>query len=373
MKKSDLYYDYPEHLVALEPRRPSRVMRVPWGQKPFEMNVEELIDELQPGDVWVINNTRVLPRRVFSVEGLEVLFLEESHFSPNLSQSAPDSIMDRIHLTEASGSSQAGEQLWKALLPASQLKIGETILLPGGRTARLVQKGLPQLLAISPPVEESYFTQYAELPLPPYIQKLRTHRHQIPADHEWYQSIWAEKSGSLAAPTASLHFTHQHVEQIKQKGVSILSLTLHVGIGTFLPVKTENLDEHIMHPEWVEIPVHTWTKLEEARRHGGRVWAVGTTVTRALESMPLGLLTYYPDAQMYAGFTSLYIRPGFSFQVIDRLLTNFHQPESTLLALVAATQGLSVTLECYRWAIARQFRFFSYGDLSVWDVQSKKP
>jgi S-adenosylmethionine:tRNA ribosyltransferase-isomerase len=342
MKKSDLHYDYPEDLVALEPRRPSRVMRVPWGQAPFETSVEALIDELRPGDVWVINNTRVMPRRVFSPEGLEVLFLEE--VSP-------------CH--------------WQVLLPASRLKLGESFPLPGGVTASLEQKGMPQSIKVSAPLDEAYFSKYGELPLPPYIQKLRPNRHQRDADRLWYQPIWAEKAGSLAAPTASLHFTPEHIERIKYRGGHILSLTLHVGIGTFLPVKTENLDEHLMHHEWVEIPRYTWEAIQEARRQGGRVWAVGTTVTRALESMPLGLLNYYPDAELYAGSTSLYIRPGFSYQVLDRLLTNFHQPESTLLALVAAIQGLERTLECYRWAIERRFRLFSYGDLSVWDVQSK--
>jgi S-adenosylmethionine:tRNA ribosyltransferase-isomerase len=228
----------------------------------------------------------------------------------------------------------------------------------------LVEKGRPQKVETSRPLDEAYFETYGELPLPPYIQKVRSDRHTIGEDSQWYQTAWNLKPGSFAAPTASLHFNESHLEALRQKGVTIVTLTLHVGLGTFLPVDADDLENHKMHSEEVSIPLTLLETLQRAREEGGRIWAMGTTVIRALESQARGLLQKRGDA--YTGGTELLILPGFEFKMADRLLTNFHQPESTLLALVMAFAGKEKVRSVYSWAIEKQFRLFSYGDLSIW-------
>jgi S-adenosylmethionine:tRNA ribosyltransferase-isomerase len=317
-------------------------MRVENG-RPSEISIQDLLHLPEPGDVWVINNTQVLPRRVFAEQlGLEILFLKPSN----------------TDLTE-----------WEVLFPCSRIKDSQSVTLPGGEIEfKILTRGLPQIIRLSKPVSETYFDQFGELPLPPYIQKLRTSRHQTEEDRIWYQTAWAKYAGSLAAPTASLHFSKDDMDFLRSRGVKVLEVTLHVGIGTFLPIKTEDLSQHIMHKEWAEVPQKVWDEIQEAKSQKKKVWALGTTVTRTLESIPLGYLTHTPDG--YSGETQLFIKPGFRFQVLDRLMTNFHQPESTLLALVVAAQDLSTVKSCYQWAIQKEFRLFSYGDLSVWDIKS---
>lgn len=345
IKKADLHYDYPSDLVALEPQRPSRVMRVK-GQSPSETTLTQLLNEVQPGDVWVVNNTRVMPRRLWSGEGYEILFLNPT--------------------VDDGGSLKK----WQVLFPASKVKLGGELELPGGVKAHLEQKGLPQVLVAGQALGQNYFDQYGELPLPPYIQKLRQSRHQTPEDSAWYQTAWAEYEGSLAAPTASLHFSKEHIQALKDKGVHVVTLTLHVGLGTFLPIQSEDLSHHQMHKEWVEISAAAWATVTQAKARGAKIWALGTTVTRALESAAAGLLEITPEGG-FIGDTQLFLYPGVKIQVVDQLMTNFHQPESTLMALVAAFQDLATVKSCYAWAIERRFRLFSYGDLSVWDVHPK--
>jgi len=342
MKKSDLAFDYPKSLVALEPKRPSRVMSVGRDGEPCEISIQNLLDLPSPGDIWVINNTQVLPRRVWSEElGLEILFLKATNESQ----------------TE-----------WETLFPASRVRDSQEVALPGGVELKILSRGLPQVVKASKPLGEDYFFKFGELPLPPYIQKLRPSRHQSEADRLWYQTAWAKYSGSLAAPTASLHFSNEDMTYLRSRNVNVLEVTLHVGIGTFLPIKSEELSHHVMHKEWAEVSREVWDQIQEAKRKGLTIWALGTTVTRTLESIPKGFLAETPDG--YAGETQLFIQPGFKFEVLDKLMTNFHQPESTLLALVAAAQDLSTVKKCYHWAIQNHFRLFSYGDLSVWDVRS---
>lgn len=327
MKLADLKFDYPEELVATEPRRPSRVLWVE-NDKAQEIEFSGLLQKIPAGDVLVLNNTKVLRRRVFTGE-LEILFLSSSD-----------------------------QQTWEVLFPSRKFKIGDEIELPLGRKIRLIEKGRPQKVHSSEVLTEDYFQSVAELPLPPYIQKARGARHTVAADESWYQTAWAEKAGSFAAPTASLHFAAQDIEALKARGVKVLELTLHVGLGTFLPVTTEDLDQHEMHSEYFEIANSTWQEIAAAKQSGHRVWALGTTVTRALEgSARSGART---------GFTQILLQPGAQFQVVDRLLTNFHQPESTLLALVFAFAGMDTVRSAYRFAIEQGFRLFSYGDLSVW-------
>jgi S-adenosylmethionine:tRNA ribosyltransferase-isomerase len=333
MKRSDLQFDYPEDLVATEPKRPSRVL---WNENNHSQEIQwkDFLSKIPAGDVLVVNNTRVLKRRVFAGE-IEILFLN-----------------------------QTAENEWDVLFPSKNLKIGDQIELPMGKKIELIQKGRPQKVRALAKLDESYFQQVAELPLPPYIQKARGLRRNVLTDQSWYQTAWADKPGSLAAPTASLHFSAGDIVNLIHRGVKVVEITLHVGLGTFLPVTAEDLDQHEMHAEYVQIPKHTWDDLVEAKAQGKKVWALGTTVTRSLESAATDLLPKNENG--YAGFTKLLIQPGFQFQIVDRLLTNFHQPESTLLALVAAFSNLQIVKQAYTVAIEKKFRLFSYGDLSVW-------
>lgn len=328
VKLSDLKYDYPEELVAIEPKRPSRVMLVQGGE-PSEITLAELIERIPAGDIVVINNTKVLKRRVFAENEAEVLFLDQ---------------IDESH--------------WKVLFPSKKLKIGDELKLPNGFVMTLTEKGRPQTVKVAPAIEEKDFAAMAELPLPPYIQKARGERHNVSADESWYQTAWAEKPGSMAAPTASLHFSLNDIQKLKSRGVKVVELTLHVGLGTFLPVSAEDLDQHEMHSENYEISELSWKQIQSAKNEGQKIWSLGTTTTRVLESVARTGILF--------GSTDILLQEGSEFKIVDRLMTNFHQPESTLLALVSGFAGLNTVKKCYQWAIAKKFRLFSYGDLSVW-------
>ncbi|MGE3974603.1 MAG: S-adenosylmethionine:tRNA ribosyltransferase-isomerase [Bdellovibrionales bacterium] len=345
MKRSDLQFSYPESLIALKPELRSRVM---WtsGAEVHEKKWEEFIEQFREGDVLVVNNTSVVPRRVRARS-------RDFHF-------------DVIFVKQKS------PKEWEVLLPMRKIKELQ-ITLAGDVGARVLRSGLPQTLLTDEELDLSYFRREGLAPLPPYIlfqrQLLEPDQDFDEKDLEWYQSIFAqdEHSGSYAAPTASLHFKKQDLETLKQKGVQILPITLHVGLGTFLPITTEDLNDHPMHAESVEIPFSTWTEIQKVKAQGGHVWGLGTTVVRSLESQALGLLQEDHLKESFVGETRLLIQEGFKFQVIDKLLTNFHQPESTLLALVAAFAGLDQVKKSYQWAVEKQFRLFSYGDLTVWE------
>jgi S-adenosylmethionine:tRNA ribosyltransferase-isomerase len=334
MKITDLIFAYPEELVATSPQRPSRVMWVENNQ-PQEITIDDLMAKMNPDDVLVVNNTRVLKRRVFSGD-VEILFLRQN-----------------------------SEFEWDVLFPSKKFKIGQTLELPLGVTMTLAEKGRPQKVTLNQAVTEDYFQKVAELPLPPYIQKARNARHTVDADESWYQTAWAKTPGSFAAPTASLHFSKSDMDQLHSKGVKIVEVTLHVGLGTFLPVTADDLNDHDMHEEYVEVSAASWKTIQEARQAGHLIWSLGTTTTRSLESVAGGLLKG-SASEGYQGFTKLLIQPGYEFKVVQRLLTNFHQPESTLLALVSGFSSLETVKTCYLWAIERKFRLFSYGDLTCW-------
>jgi S-adenosylmethionine:tRNA ribosyltransferase-isomerase len=337
----DFNYDYPEALVATEPRTQFRILLQTLPQNTSMRSLSEIkkIDLFRlfyPGDVLVINDTKVERRRVLTAAGLEILFLEAS----------PDKLQ------------------WQVLFAARDLREGETILLPGDVTAILKTKGLPQTLQLNEPLPADYFLKHGELALPPYIQKARGERRNRPDEEKWYQTEWAAVNGSQAAPTASLHFTNEDLRTLESRGILVLPLTLHVGVGTFLPIKTERLEDHVMHSESVDIPIRTIEQVIKAKREGRKIWALGTTAARALESWALGMLEETFSGSR--GATKLFIQPGHKFEVVDCLLTNFHQPESTLLALVSAFAGRDIVLQAYSYAIEKKFRLFSYGDLSVW-------
>ena len=333
MQLSDLDYQFPAELLAQTPQRPSRVMWVD-DLGPQEITIQDLIHKIPSGDILVLNDTKVLKRRIFA-DDLEILFLNSNNSWD-----------------------------WEVLFPAKKIKIGQRINLPRGVEAELISKGRPQVLRTNRPLTEEYFQNVAELPLPPYIQKARGQRHTSSEDEIWYQTVWAAKPGSFAAPTASLHFAEKDIAELVTKGVIVEKVTLHVGLGTFLPVTVENLNQHEMHAEEVEISAASWDNIQKAKKRGQKIWVLGTTSARALESAAQNLIP--KDSAGFRGSTQLLIQPGFEFQIVDRLLTNFHQPQSTILALVAAFENLDKVKACYSWAIERRFRLFSYGDLSVW-------
>lgn len=340
MKRHELLFSYPDELIGIAPQYPPRVL-FNTSQLAQEISWPELLGKFKSGDVLVLNDTKVLKRRVFTEEGLEILFL------------------NRVKALDAKESSQ-----WEVLFPSKKYQVNQVIPLPLGVQAKLLQKGRPQILELSPAVDETYFEKVGELPLPPYIQRARAERHNLANDKTHYQTAWAEKPGSLAAPTASLHFKSHDLEFLKNQGVEILKITLHVGLGTFLPITVEDLKDHVMHSELVEIEDSVWQKILQAKAKGAKVWSLGTTVTRSLESQALGY--FQKQGERWQGSTDLLIQPGFEFKVIDNLLTNFHQPESTLLALVAAFSDLEKVKKAYALAIEKRMRLFSYGDLSVW-------
>lgn len=334
MKLSDLKFDYPEELIATSPVRPTRVMWVEGADpNPVEVSKQDLINKIPAGDIFVINNTKVLKRRVFAENEIEILFLDQVEKS-------------------------ADSSTWTVLFPSKKFNVGSRIQLPNGFKAELVQKGRPQVVKVTPAITDDDFQKIAELPLPPYIQKARDSRHNVEADENWYQTAWAKKAGSMAAPTASLHFNAEDIQLLKEKGVQVVELTLHVGLGTFLPVSVEDLNDHVMHEEQYEISNEDWQLIKEGKKLNKKVWALGTTSTRVLESVA--------RTEKLFGSTDILLQVGSEFKIVDRLLTNFHQPESTLLALVSGFSSLEQVKKSYSWAIERKFKLFSYGDLSVW-------
>lgn len=335
MRREDLQYSYPENLIATEPRGDFRVAGIDGVGVPCELTKERLFEQFNAGDVLVINNSKVEPRRVFAGD-LEILFLKPKN-----------------------------ETDWEVLYPARDHKVGVQFDLPGGVSAVLKQKGLPQTLSLSEPIGEKYFFEFGEPALPPYIQKARNQRHARARDRAWYQTDWALVSGSAAAPTASLHFSKSDLKVLADRGVRVVPVTLHVGLGTFLPIRTDDLNKHEMHSEPVTVPAATVAALTQAQASGRRIWALGTTALRAIEALANQHLQADSDGGYY-GETRLFIQPGYEFKLINGLLTNFHQPESTLLALVMAFAGREATLRLYHWAIANHFQLFSYGDLTVW-------
>ena len=340
MRLEELDFPYPESLIATERAPKSRVLLARGSRAPEELSggIDDVVALLAPNDLLVINDTKVLRRRLFSEAGLEILFL------------APV---------------DASRRRWQVLCPSSRWKEGALQALPDGVTLSIVQRGRTQVVESSAALAENYFEKHGDMPLPPYIQKARAERRNRAADGAQYQTAWAEREGSLAAPTASLHFKPHHLDKLRERGTRVATITLHVGLGTFLPITAPTLDEHVMHAESVAIPGEAWRRIEETKRSGGRVFALGTTVTRSLESAALGRLPA-ATAGGFEGATDLFIRPGFEFKAVDVLMTNFHQPRSTLLALVAAFAGLENVQRAYRYAIEREFRLFSYGDLSIW-------
>jgi S-adenosylmethionine:tRNA ribosyltransferase-isomerase len=400
MKKQELQFQFAESLIAIEPAPVSRVFSAIQGQgtQPEEFKeiaFAELLAKFTAGDILLLNDTKVLPRRVFSIasersiDPKEFVNLSKAtniYLDCNPSEATIEHSVSTSEYSEATneqsetiiehsgGANNANLEIlflasddkihWQVLFPAKKIKLGSKIFLPGGVAMELIEKGLPQKVKCTQPLTEEYFEQHGDVPIPPYIQKARNERKAKSQDKNWYQTHWAAHGGSFAAPTASLHFKPEHLAELRQKNVAIEKITLHVGMGTFLPVHVEDLNDHQMHKEEVFIATEVWQKIQKVREQGGKVWALGTTVTRALESVLQNKFTQ--TEQGYSGATDLLIQPGFRFQVVDYLLTNFHQPESTLLALVFAFAGKEKVKAGYALAIEKKFRLFSYGELSRW-------
>ena len=344
MQRSDFHYDLPQNLIAQRPaaqRSASRLLALDGASGVHrDLAFRDLSSLLTPQDLLVFNDTRVVPARIHGVKesGGKIEILLERALGPTTAL---------VHARASKG-----------------LKPGARVALPGGVTARMLEReGELFRLEFSAPVLP-YFEIHGDMPLPPYLD-----RAPEPADRERYQTVFARNSGAVAAPTAGLHFDAEIFAALEARGVKHAFVTLHVGAGTFQPVRVEALEGHVMHEEYLEVPDSTAGAINAAHAAGGRVIAVGTTVVRSLETAAAAVRPAAgaaPAARMrlqsYKGGTHLFIKPGDKFRMVDAMVTNFHLPESTLLMLCAAFVGREILLTAYAHAIAARYRFFSYGD-----------
>ncbi len=341
MRRETLHYELPPGRIAqqpVEPRDTSRLLVLDRSDGRIEHAVFRQIGHwLRPGDVLVLNDTRVIPARFFACRPgggrVEGLFLRED----------------------------AGR--WRVLLrPSRRVRTGQRLRCEGGvlelRVVQRHERGEWSVEPQPPGPAVGWLERIGRTPLPPYIERAAEPR---PEDARRYQTVYARRAGAVAAPTAGLHFTRRLLEALRLAGVLHVFVTLHVGLGTFAPIEVEDLREHRMHSEWFEAPLETLRTLHTARRRGGRIVAVGTTSARVLESLPQTLGRQQPT-QTAAGWTELFIYPPYTFRNVDALVTNFHLPDSTLLALVMAFAGIEPVRAAYREAIEQEYRFYSYGD-----------
>ena len=336
MKTSDFYYDLPQDQIAqtpIEPRDHSRLMVLHRDNDEIEhRRFDDILDYLNEGDCLIVNDSRVIPARIYGVKedtGAKIEFLL---------------------LKQLSG------DRWETLVkPGKKAKVGAKFIFGDGllkaEVVDIVDDG-NRIVELQS--EENIYTtldKIGQMPLPPYITaKLE--------DQERYQTVYSHELGSAAAPTAGLHFTNELLDRIRAKGVKIGYVTLHVGLGTFRPVKVDDVTKHKMHSEHYEVPAETAELIRQTKANGKRVIAVGTTSCRTLESVA----AEYGEIKACDGFTDIFIYPGFEFKVLDGLITNFHLPESTLIMLVSAFYGYDKTMKAYEVAVREKYRFFSFGD-----------
>lgn len=335
MKTSDFYYDLPEELIAqtpVEPRNSSRLMVLPRnGGKIEHKHFYDLPEFLKPGDCLVLNDTRVLPARLYGTR-------EDT-----------GAVVEFVLLR------QHGNKLWECLAgPGKKAKTGYKFKFSDKLTATVTDVLEDGNRMIEFACEGDFFAvldRVGQMPLPPYIkEKLK--------DKERYQTVYSKDAGSAAAPTAGLHFTKEMLKSIKAMGVNIAYVTLHVGLGTFRPVKVEDVTQHKMHTEHYYIPEEAAKTINDTRKNGGRVICVGTTSCRTVESCA----KKYGEIKECSGDTDIFIYPGFEFKCMDGLITNFHLPESTLIMLVSAFAGYDNIMNAYNIAVKEKYRFFSFGD-----------
>lgn len=337
MKKSDFYFDLPEHLIAQHPlaqRDSSRLLVLDRATGSVShRHFTDLLDYLNPGDCLVMNNSRVIPARLMGhAEGrttpIEVLLLTDH-----------------------------GGGLWECLTrPGKKTREGVKLTFGGGLLTATVESVNPtdgnRFLRFH---YDGIFLEILEklgsMPLPPYIKEKLD-------DPERYQTVYSKTPGSAAAPTAGLHFTKDLLARIEEKGVKLAFVTLHVGLGTFRPVKEDEITDHIMHSEWYTMDEQTAKTINDTRAAGGKIWAVGTTATRTLETIATGDGT----VRAQSGWTDIFIYPGYRFKAVDHLVTNFHLPESTLMMLISAFATREQVMAAYAEAVKKEYRFFSFGD-----------
>jgi len=333
LKLADFNFDLPESLIAveaIEPRDASRLLVVDRASGTFRHHhFHELPQFLSPNDLLVLNNTKVIPARLFA-------------------RDVTDRNVEVFLLGPA-----AKPGVWNCLVkPGRRVKAGLDIVFPDGQTARLTREGQDFQINFGNEFDGMFFDwleKHGKTPLPPYIK-----REATAEDRRRYQTVFAKPPGSVAAPTAGLHFTPELLQKLDERNQPRAELTLHVGYGTFAPIHVEKpLEDHRMHEERYEIPDDLPTRIAETRKRGGRVLPVGTTSLRALESLQPGVTS---------GSTSIFIKPGYQFRHTDALITNFHLPESSLFVLICALLGTDLAQTCYREAIRERYRFYSYGD-----------
>lgn len=336
MKTSDFYYDLPQELIAqhpIEPRDSSRLMVMNRANGSLEHKYfRDIINYITPNDCLILNDSRVLPARIFGVK------------------EGGESVNEFLLLT------QKEQRVWECLTkPGKRAKVGSRFIFGEGiMTGEVIDVLDDGNRIVRFDCDEEFFSvldRIGQMPLPPYItEKLE--------DKERYQTVYSREIGSAAAPTAGLHFTEDLLGKIQAKGVKIGYVTLHVGLGTFRPVKVDDVNNHVMHSEHYCLSKETADLINETHARGGRVFAVGTTSCRTLESCPVENGKIFPSD----GWTQIFIYPGYKFKVIDGLVTNFHLPESTLIMLVSAFAGYDNVMNAYKTAVDKKYRFFSFGD-----------
>jgi len=337
MLVADFDFDLPSQLIAQHPRVPAeaaRLLRIDDGLA--DLHISDLPDILKKGDLLVCNDTAVIPARLTGL------------------RATGGEIEITLH-------QRLSDCRWRAFVrPAKRLKTGEVLAIADGFEARVVEKrqGGEVEFEFNYHGEALFeaFEKYGRMPLPPYIKR---DRMGDPDDRHDYQTLFAHEKGAVAAPTAGLHFTDGLLKRLRDKGIDLVKVTLHVGAGTFLPVKVDDTDDHIMHFEWARIDQDVADKINQTKARGGRVVAVGTTSLRVLET---AVDRVSGKVHAFAGETGLFITPGYRFSVVDVLMTNFHLPKSTLFMLVSAFKGLDTMKKAYAHAIEKKYRFFSYGD-----------
>ena len=335
MQTSDFDYHLPETSIAqtpAEPRDSSRLLILHRASNEVEHRIfSDLGDYLRAGDLLILNRTRVIPARIFAKKETggkaEILLLRK-----------------RDDLT------------WEALVGGKGLRVGRKVFVEENVSAEIVEilTGSERLIKFSEPIEP-YFPKVGNIPLPPYI-------HKKLQDPERYQTVFSRDVGSAAAPTAGLHFTPRLLDELQAKGVKFGYVTLHVGLDTFAPVTEDNPEEHKIHTEWCELPQETADLINQTKQNRGRVIAVGTTSVRTLETVGSQLANSQWPITPFIGPTSIYILPGYSFKLVDAMITNFHLPKSTLIMLVSAFAGREKILQTYALAIKEGYRFYSFGD-----------
>jgi S-adenosylmethionine:tRNA ribosyltransferase-isomerase len=353
MKLSEFDYNLPNELIATHPVEPRDAAKLLYlNRQNSELRnyiFKDLVDLLREGDVLVLNNTKVIPARIFGETNKrthEVLLVKQAQESA----------------------------VWECWIRGGgKLEIGEEIVFGSNLVGHLVKRD-DDIFYIKFNLESNKFykalKEIGEMPIPPYILKARQEKHDEVIDSEDYQTVFAKKEGSVAAPTASLHFTDDLLLRLTQKGVQIEYVTLHVGLGTFEPVKTDDIEEFQIHSEYFEIDINTAKRLNEAKMAGKRIIAVGTTSVRVLESAAVkdeGCGLSNPTGLKYqllpsSGDTNIYIYPGYKYRFVDGIITNFHLPKSSLLLLVSAFLNKESIIDAYNYAIDNKYRFYSYGD-----------